>query len=37
MCTECAADVCICACMRSDVSVTGVSSPCQFRESKAVF
>ena len=28
---------CICACMRADDSVTGVSSPCQFRESKAVF
>lgn len=29
--------VCICSCMRADDSVTGVSSPCQFRESKAVF
>lgn len=29
--------VCVCARMHSEDSVTGVSSPCQFRESKAVF
>lgn len=37
VCTEVCVYLCVRACMRADDSVTGVSSPCQFRESKAVF
>lgn len=37
VCTGVCAGVFVHACMHADDSVTGVSSPCQFRESKTVF